>query len=79
MSVPSNHPPAERFDDIERLQPGFKASVFYRFDGGCVSWFFDFDDGASATESVALEDTLTLIDRQDFNDQLRETFIDEDL
>lgn len=79
VSVPSDLPPAERFDDIERLQPGFKASVFYRFEGGCVSWFFDFDDDASATESVALEDTLTLIDRQDVNDQLRETFIDEEL
>jgi len=77
--VPSDLEGAERLDDIERLQPGFRARVYYRFDGGCVAWRFDFDNDASATESVALEGVLRLVDRDDLNASLRETFIDEEL
>jgi hypothetical protein len=77
--VPSDLEGAERFDDIERLQPGFRARVFYRFEGGCVAWRFDFDNDASATESVALEGALRLVGRDELNANLRETFIDEEL
>lgn len=77
--VPSDLEGAERFDDIERLQPGFRARVFYRFEGGCVAWRFDFDNDASATESVAVEGALRLVGRDELNANLRETFIDEEL
>jgi hypothetical protein len=68
-----------RYDQIDRLEPGFRASRYYVFPGGCVWWSFDFDDDASATESVAIGDTLALISRETFNDNIRETFIDEEI
>lgn len=79
VSAPSEFPGAERFDRIDRLDPGFRGSRFYVFPGGCVTWTFDFDNDASATESVAIGDTLTLIARTSLNDNIRATFIDEDI
>ena len=79
VPVPSDLDGADRFDDIERLQPNFRARIHYRFDGGCVSWRFDFDRDASATESVALEGALALVSRELLNANIRETFIDEEL
>lgn len=72
-------PTVARYDRIDRLQPGFRASRFYVFPGGCVWWSFDFDNDASATESVAIGETLELVEREVLNDGLRETFIDEDI
>lgn len=79
VSSPSDIEGAERSDLIERVDPSFRASRFYRFPGGCVSWSFDFDRGASATESVAIGDTLELVSRDAINENIRETFIDEEL
>ena len=79
VTAPSELDAATRYDQIDRLEPGFRASRYYVFPGGCVSWEFDFDNDASATESVAIGDTLSLISRQLFNDNLRETFIDEEI
>jgi len=79
VSVPSDLEEADRFDDIERLEPGFRARTVYLFEGGCVSWRFDFDHDASATESVALEGSLMLLSRENLNANIRDTFIDVDL
>lgn len=79
VSMPSELTAAARYDQIDRLEPGFRASRYYVFPGGCVSWTFDFDDGASATESVAIGDALTLVSRRSFNDSFRDTFVDEDI
>lgn len=79
VTAPSEIPAATRYDEVDRLEPGFRASRYYQFEGGCAWWTFDFDDGASATESVAIGETLTLISRQAFNDSFRDTFVDEDI
>jgi hypothetical protein len=79
VKAPSDLYPASRFDDIERLVPGFRARRHYTFPGGCVSWSFDFDDGVTATESVAIGDALVLISRESLNDSVRDFFIDEEL
>lgn len=79
VSTASEFPDAERFDQIEQLAPGFRASRFYRFDGGCVRWHFAFDQDASATEAVAVGDALRLIPRQELSDRLSETFIGDGL
>lgn len=79
VAVRSDLEGTERFDDIERLQPGFRARVSYRFPGGCLTWTFDFDADASATESVALERVLNIVSRDDLNAALRTTFMDEEL
>lgn len=79
VRVPSDFEGAERFDEIEQLQPSFRARVHYRFEGGCITWTFDFDSDASATESIALEDSLAVVGRDELNDMLRVSFIDEEL
>lgn len=79
VSSPSELEGAERFDLIERVDPSFRASRFYRFPGGCVWWSFDFDRDASATESVAIGEVLGLVPRDALNENIRETFIDEEL
>ena len=79
VSMTSEHAGAERYDDIQRLQPSFRARRMYVFEGGCVTWTFDFDRGVSATEAVAIGESLTLVSRELVNDNVRATFIDEDL
>ncbi len=79
VSVPTDQRGAQTFEFIERIESGFRADLTYVFDGGCVRWEFDFDPGASATLSIELRDTLTLIPRATLNDNIRETFIDEEL
>lgn len=79
IAVASDLRMAERFDEIRRLDPGFRAVRSYVFPGGCISWTFDFDDEASATESVAIGNALSVITRRELNEQVRASFIDEDL
>lgn len=79
VSSVSEYPAAERFENIKQLAPGFRASRSYRFTGGCITWEFDFDDDASATEAVALGDALQLIPRQELSDRLSATFAEDGL
>ncbi|MCP3912565.1 MAG: hypothetical protein GY713_16610 [Actinomycetia bacterium] len=79
VSVPSAFEDVEHYEAIDQLQPRFRARSYLRFDGGCVTWFFDFDQGASTTESVAIGDALVFFTRKEINDGLRQTFLDEDL
>lgn len=75
----SEHPDTLRFDDILRLPPGFRARRFYRFEGGCVSWEFDFAVEASSTEAIGLGDSLRLVPRQEISDDLSEMFDTDEL
>ncbi len=77
--TPSDLPGADRYELIEQVEPAFRAERFYLFRGGCASWSFDFDRGVSATNAVAIGETLVLISREEFNDSLRQTFVDEEL
>lgn len=81
MGIDASPPqePAERFDLIERVQPSFRAERFYVFPGGCVSWTFDFDEGASATESLSIGNALVLTSRQQLQEGIREGFVDEEI
>ena len=78
-SVPSELPPAERYDAIEQVRPSFRAERFYVFEGGCVFWTFDFDKGVSATESVAIGDGLALVSRAELQQSVSESFLDEEI
>ena len=62
--------PDRRLDHTDR---------FARRQAHPTSLGFDFDEGASATESVAIGETLELTSRDALNESLRETFIDEDI
>lgn len=79
VSAVSDLPAADRYDFVESVSPSYEAVRSYVFPGGCVLWNFDFDDGTSATESVAIGNTLLLLSRRDLNDNIRDVFIDEEL
>jgi hypothetical protein len=79
VSAPSELPAADRYDYVEQLQPSFRGERYYVFPGGCVWWQFTFDRGVSATEAVAIGEALVLISREDVNQIMRDTFIDEEI
>ena len=79
VSAPSELIPAERFDEIEQVRPAFQAKRYYVFEGGCVYWTFAFNSGVSATESVAIGDTLALVARTDLQRSISESFLDEEI
>ena len=79
ISVPGTLDGAERFELIERVEPGFRASRFYVFRGGCAWWDFDFVAGATSALSVEVGDYLSLVTRVSINEGIRESFIDEEL
>ena len=70
---------AERYDAIEQVRPSFTAKRYYVFEGGCVYWTFAFDAGVSATESVAIGDSLGLVPRSELQRMIRESFLDEEI
>lgn len=78
-AVPSDHPPAARFETVHQLRPSFQADRAYVFDGGCATFSFTFAPGASATESVAIGEALSFVTRADLEAGLAETFIEERL
>lgn len=79
VSSPSEQEGADRFEEVERIEPGFRARRYYVFDGGCIWWEFDFDPGATAALAIDLGDRLQTITRDDLNDIVRESFIDVEL
>jgi hypothetical protein len=79
VSVATDVPAADRYDFIERLLPAFRGERYYIFPGGCVWWQFEFDNGTSATEAVAIGEALVLLSRDDLRRNVRENFIDEDI
>lgn len=79
VSVPSDQKLADRHEYIKRVAPGFQAERYYTFDGGCVSWVFDFDRAVTASLSVELGNSLSLVTRQALNESMRDNFMDEEL
>jgi hypothetical protein len=77
--APSEHAGAARYDFVERIAERFSAERYYLFDGGCIWWRFDFDAGAAAGLSIELGEQLRTVSRAELNDQIRETFIDEEV
>jgi len=79
VQVSSEYPNAARFEFIEQVTPGFRATRRYVFEGGCLTWEFDFDDGAPSALSILLVDAFTLYSRADLNENIRTSFIDAEL
>ncbi len=79
VSTPSDHPDTERFEHIERIDPSFLATRTYRFDGGCVQWDFEFDQGAPSALSIQLGNSMHLMERSELQRILAESFLDEPL
>lgn len=78
VSAPSDQPGTDRHDLVERVDPSYEGQVFYTFGGGCVWWTFEFDDDAPAALAIELGDRLVLVSRQEFVDDVRRTFVDEE-
>ena len=79
VSTPSEWEDTERFELILEVSPRFRAKRHYRFDGGCVSWDFDFDAAASSGLSVELGQAMVFLTRREVSDNIRSSFIDEEL
>ena len=55
--VPSDEPGTQRFERIDSVKPGFAATRFYTFEGGCVSYRFRFE---AANRALVNEASLAL-------------------
>ena len=79
VQTPSDDPGIERFEDVMQVANGFRASRYYRFDGGCVSWEFEFDAGAPSALSIELANSMQFRGRADLQRLLADSFLDEEL
>lgn len=79
VAAPSEYERTERFEFVERVVPSLRVQRFYIFSGGCAWWDFDFDDEAAAALAIELGDRLDLVPRDELNQSIRETFIDEEV
>lgn len=79
VATPSEYVETRRFELVHEVDPGFRAERFYVFEGGCVTWEFDFSDAAPSAMSVQLGSTLQLQDRDAVNDAFRREFLDVEL
>jgi len=79
VGAPSEQEGADRFEYIERVDPGFRAQRYYVFPGGCIRWEFDFGEDATAALSIELGDRLRTVTRDALNERIRESFLDERL
>lgn len=77
--APSQIRGADRFDRVESVTPSFRAQRFFEFEGGCMWWEFDFDEGATAGLSVELGERLEANTRSSLNESLRKSFLDVEL
>ncbi|MEL6892171.1 MAG: hypothetical protein AAFP84_11280 [Actinomycetota bacterium] len=77
--TPTEFDDVRRFEWILEVAPRFRAKRYYVFEGGCVTWEFDFDADAPAGMAVELGNTLRFFSRDDINAQFRDSFIEEDL
>jgi hypothetical protein len=76
---PNDQDGVERFTLTERVEPALRAKSFHVFDGGCVTWSFDFDNDVPRSELNELDDALVLLPRSVVSDDLVESFIDRAL
>lgn len=78
-SIPTEFDRTSRYEWILEVDPRFRANRYYRFEGGCVTWEFDFDADASAALAVELGSSLQFVDREMVNNDMRQEFVDKDL
>ncbi len=79
VPVPSDDPRIDRYEDIERLEPDFRATWYAVVEGACWWWEFDFVAGASATLAVRVDNAVGWITRAELNANLAEGFVDAEI
>jgi hypothetical protein len=69
--IPSDEPGTQRFERIISVVNDFKAIRFYTFDGGCITYRFDFDrQGRALVNEVSV--AIGFIDRSAVDTLVRE-------
>jgi hypothetical protein len=73
--VPSDEPGTRRFEQIGEIRPGvgFTGTRFYVFDGGCVSYRFQFDNEERAEPIGEVTLALGFVTRDALGDRVQET------
>ncbi len=56
-----------------------RAKSFHIFEGGCVTWIFEFGNDVPRSEINELDETMMLVPRSVVSDGLVESFIDRGL
>jgi membrane-associated phospholipid phosphatase/tRNA A-37 threonylcarbamoyl transferase component Bud32 len=62
--VPSDEVGMQRYEQPGRLPPGFKSRRYYLFQGGCVTYDFDFDLEAPASLSLVADGAIDFQPRE---------------
>jgi hypothetical protein len=72
--VPTDEPGTERYERIENLANRYTGSRYYRFDGGCATFRFDFsgEGRTSLAEEVSL--AISFHSRADLMEKLERDF-----
>lgn len=79
VEVPSEYRGADQFELIESVVPAFRGRRFHVFPGGCMWWRFEFREDAGSALSIELGDRLRMIGRDELDDSIRSSFVDEEL
>jgi hypothetical protein len=61
--IPSDQPGTRRFEHPLSLRPNFTDLRFYTFPGGCVSYEFNFSQGASPLLAIPVDDAVAFMPR----------------
>jgi membrane-associated phospholipid phosphatase/tRNA A-37 threonylcarbamoyl transferase component Bud32 len=56
--VPSDQVGMQRYERPDRLPPDLQSRRYYLFDGGCVTFDFDFEEGAPAALTLAADNAI---------------------
>jgi tRNA A-37 threonylcarbamoyl transferase component Bud32 len=60
MRTASDEEGTRKFREVERLPPGLRATTYYLFTGGCVTYRYDFDSDQAATAALTFDADLAL-------------------
>jgi tRNA A-37 threonylcarbamoyl transferase component Bud32/membrane-associated phospholipid phosphatase len=61
--IPSDQPGTRRFERPLSLQPAFSATRYYTFPGGCTTYRFSFQTGASPQLAIPVDSAVAFIPR----------------
>jgi len=59
----AGEPPMKRYEEPNALPPTFSGNRYYVFPGGCVTYRFNFLDGATFAQAVEASQALTFVSR----------------
>ena len=73
QQIPSDQPGTRRFERPLSLRPQFTDLRFYTFPGGCVTYRFTFEPGASPLLAIPVNGAVGFVPRARLVAQIRST------